>query len=52
MKLQQLHDLLVQHGPGQPDYAIPPRWGGGYVGPRTEQRGILCVDPMLITPRR
>jgi len=45
VKLQQLHDLLVQHGPGQPDYAIPPRWAGGYVGPRTEQRGILCVDP-------
>ncbi len=45
MKLQQLHDLLVAQGPGQPDYAVPPRWAGGYVGPRREQRGILCVDP-------
>jgi glycosidase len=28
-----------------PDYAIPPRWAAGYVGPRQETRGILQVDP-------
>ncbi|HMA35602.1 MAG TPA: alpha-amylase family glycosyl hydrolase [Chloroflexia bacterium] len=45
MKLTQLHDYLAHHGPVSPDYAIPPRWAAGYVGPRAEQRGIIQVDP-------
>ncbi|MGI8588496.1 MAG: alpha-amylase family glycosyl hydrolase [Chloroflexia bacterium] len=45
MQLQRLHDHLAGHGPATPDYAIPPRWVGGYAGPRREERGIVRVDP-------
>ncbi|HUS13602.1 MAG TPA: alpha-amylase family glycosyl hydrolase, partial [Chloroflexia bacterium] len=45
MKLQEIHDQLARAGAAPADYAIPPRWAAGYVGPRAEQRGIICVDP-------
>ncbi len=45
MKLERVLQELESHGPAAPDYAIPPRWAGGYTGPRTEERGIIRVDP-------
>ena len=49
MKLAELQAQLAQHGPAPATYAVPPRWmgsiPGGYVGPRTAERGIIHLDP-------
>src|SRR5689334_2772430 len=45
VKLEHLLHQLEVHGPAAPEYAVPPRWAGGYSGPREEWRGLVRVDP-------